>query len=575
MSSLHIHRWGPEPARVLLIHGITSSGATMWQLGEGLSDRGAIAPDLLGHGESPDADGYTLAALADGLGTGYELVIGHSLGGLVAAYAAVHDPGFAQRLILLDPALELLDEEFPAIRAGHRRRGHATRRRRSRSARTTPIGSPRPSARRRSRAARRALRRWTRILDDNAPWHHAHLLDRVTVPTLILAADPEVGCRRPARARGGPPARRVPSHPGRGPLGAPRPAGDGPAIRVMPVAKGEPLDPGRDARADPRHRVARVLREGHARRRRQRARRRGGRLEGHAVPPLRLQGGARRRLLAPPQRPRLRLAARGLAGLEPRDSVLALFDALGEWFREPAFNGCALVNGAIEARGAHQRPARSPPRTSTATSTSSAATGEELARQLLILVEGATTVAFVRNDPSAAKDAKAAARTAPRTGRAPPIGRAASRAGAAGPCQRAARVQPAGDDVDPVLEAHAHLEVDVRRAPGARRRRAVVDPQVPRLGVRELPLHDEGPGGRGALVDRTRDRAEQQLHRRRVARRRAVGRPDEARRAASPARTRRAPQRDISSGNTDGPGSDSSGSPAERSFCSKERAPSV
>ena len=31
----------------------------------------------------------------------------------------------------------------------------------------------------------------------------------------------------------------------------------------------------------------------------------------------------------------------------------------------------------------------------------------------------------------------------------------------------------------------------------------------------------------------------------------------------------------ISSGNTDGPGSDSSGSPAERSFCSKERAPSV
>ena len=31
----------------------------------------------------------------------------------------------------------------------------------------------------------------------------------------------------------------------------------------------------------------------------------------------------------------------------------------------------------------------------------------------------------------------------------------------------------------------------------------------------------------------------------------------------------------ISSGKTDGPGSDSSGMPAERSFCSKERAPSV
>ena len=32
---------------------------------------------------------------------------------------------------------------------------------------------------------------------------------------------------------------------------------------------------------------------------------------------------------------------------------------------------------------------------------------------------------------------------------------------------------------------------------------------------------------------------------------------------------------DISSGKTDGPGSDSSGRPAERSLASKERAPSV
>ena len=35
--------------------------------------------------------------------------------------------------------------------------------------------------------------------------------------------------------------------------------------------------------------------------------------------------------------------------------------------------------------------------------------GEALARQLLLLVEGATTVAFVRNDPSAAQDARTAA----------------------------------------------------------------------------------------------------------------------------------------------------------------------
>ena len=35
--------------------------------------------------------------------------------------------------------------------------------------------------------------------------------------------------------------------------------------------------------------------------------------------------------------------------------------------------------------------------------------GEALARQLLVLVEGATTVAFVRGDPRAAADARAVA----------------------------------------------------------------------------------------------------------------------------------------------------------------------
>lgn len=96
------------------------------------------------------------------------------------------------------------------------------------------------------------------------------------------------------------------------------------------------------------------------------------------------------------------------AGLEPRDRVLALFDALGEWFKDPAFNGCALVNGAIEARGAHSEAraiaARHLERHLDLLG------GDELARQLLVLVEGATTVAFVRNDPNAAQDAKAVAR---------------------------------------------------------------------------------------------------------------------------------------------------------------------
>jgi AcrR family transcriptional regulator len=105
-------------------------------------------------------------------------------------------------------------------------------------------------------------------------------------------------------------------------------------------------------------------------------------------------------------------AATARPGLSPEERVLALFDALGEWFAEPAFKGCALVNGAIEARAlggearaiAAQHLERHLDLLQELTGD-----GETLARQLLVLVEGATAVAFVRQDPGAAADARAAA----------------------------------------------------------------------------------------------------------------------------------------------------------------------
>jgi AcrR family transcriptional regulator len=94
------------------------------------------------------------------------------------------------------------------------------------------------------------------------------------------------------------------------------------------------------------------------------------------------------------------------------ERVLALFDALGEWFAEPAFRGCALVNGAVESRGAHAGAraiaARHLERHLDLLRELSG-DSEALARQLLVLVEGATTVAFVRGDPGAARDARAVA----------------------------------------------------------------------------------------------------------------------------------------------------------------------
>ena len=96
------------------------------------------------------------------------------------------------------------------------------------------------------------------------------------------------------------------------------------------------------------------------------------------------------------------------AQAEGPERVLALFDALEQWFAEPAFRGCALVNGAVESRGveaaAREIAARHLERH---LDLLRELTGDEtVARQLLLLVEGATTVAFVRGDPGTARDAR-------------------------------------------------------------------------------------------------------------------------------------------------------------------------
>jgi AcrR family transcriptional regulator len=98
---------------------------------------------------------------------------------------------------------------------------------------------------------------------------------------------------------------------------------------------------------------------------------------------------------------------------EGPERVLALFDALERWFAEPAFKGCALVNGAVEARGVEaEARAIAARHLERHLGLLRELTGDDaVARRLLLLVEGATTVAFVRGDPSAARDARAVAET--------------------------------------------------------------------------------------------------------------------------------------------------------------------
>jgi pimeloyl-ACP methyl ester carboxylesterase len=194
---LNTHRWGDGETRVLLIHGICSSGATWWEIGEGIANATVIAPDLRGHGDSPRAQRYGAADYADDLGTGWDLVIGHSLGGLIAVHAAAHDPGFAKRLILLDPVLDL--DDFDGVTAAN-----VEEAKHPPAAQTVADENPHWHP---EHARLKALAAWQadphaveRTMHDNAPWAHSPLADQLTVPALIFAGpmcSPTVGRANP------------------------------------------------------------------------------------------------------------------------------------------------------------------------------------------------------------------------------------------------------------------------------------------------------------------------------------------------------------------------------------------
>jgi pimeloyl-ACP methyl ester carboxylesterase len=68
-----------------------------------------VAPDLRAHGASPAGDSLSIEAMRDDvllLGNGWDLLIGHSLGGAIAASAIATRPDFASRVVLEDPAID-------------------------------------------------------------------------------------------------------------------------------------------------------------------------------------------------------------------------------------------------------------------------------------------------------------------------------------------------------------------------------------------------------------------------------------------------------------------------------------
>lgn len=113
MSTLNVHEWGePEAPAVVCLHGVTSYGGRFDSLADRLADRfHVVAPDLLGHGRSDweppwDVDAH-LAAILEVAPTGPAAWVGHSFGGRLVAELAARTPERVERLVLLDPALQV------------------------------------------------------------------------------------------------------------------------------------------------------------------------------------------------------------------------------------------------------------------------------------------------------------------------------------------------------------------------------------------------------------------------------------------------------------------------------------
>jgi len=100
------------------------------------------------------------------------------------------------------------------------------------------------------------------------------------------------------------------------------------------------------------------------------------------------------------------------------ERILAVFDALADWFGSAEFNGCAFINAAAETPNAtspirrialdHKRKLRAYLEGLCREAGLPQAT--RIAGQLFILVEGATVTALVDRESSAAREARTAAR---------------------------------------------------------------------------------------------------------------------------------------------------------------------
>ncbi|BFU43682.1 TetR/AcrR family transcriptional regulator [Krasilnikovia sp. MM14-A1004] len=113
----------------------------------------------------------------------------------------------------------------------------------------------------------------------------------------------------------------------------------------------------------------------------------------------------------------LRAAARA-AGADPRDQLVAMFDALDSACRRDGYHGCAFINTAAESAAGTDVHARTVEHKTVVRAwvadlarRAHAAEPELLARQLTLLLDGGLAAGVLDADPAAPAAARVAART--------------------------------------------------------------------------------------------------------------------------------------------------------------------
>lgn len=114
---LNLIEWGTGDRSFLIVHGVGSNAAGWWRVGPALAGAGfhVTGVDLRGHGSSHGPGDYSIAGYAAdllALRRRWDVVLGHSLGGAAVVQALTERPGWADRVILEDPMLVILDQDI-------------------------------------------------------------------------------------------------------------------------------------------------------------------------------------------------------------------------------------------------------------------------------------------------------------------------------------------------------------------------------------------------------------------------------------------------------------------------------